>query len=70
MKRREFISLVASAAAWPFRAGAQQNTMRRVGVLVLGNPDPAPFIATLRDELHDLGYSDEQNLRWQWRRAQ
>jgi putative ABC transport system substrate-binding protein len=65
MKRREFITLVAGAAAWPFRVAAQQSTMRRVGVLVLGNPDPAPFIAALRDELHDLGYSDGQNIEFQ-----
>ncbi len=69
MKRRGFITLVACAAAWPFRAGAQQSSMRRVGVLVLGNPDPAPFIATLRDELHVLGYSEGQNVEFQVRSA-
>lgn len=38
-------------------------------MLVLGTPDPAPFIAALRDELHDLGYSDGQNVEFQVRSA-
>jgi ABC-type uncharacterized transport system substrate-binding protein len=65
MKRREFVTFVAAAAAWPFRAGAQRSGMRKVGVLVLGNPDPAPFIAALRDELRGLGYSEGQNVEFQ-----
>jgi len=69
MKRREFITLVGCAAAWPLRAGAQQSSMRRVGVVVLGNPDPTPFIAALRDELRDLGYSEGQNVEFQVRSA-
>ena len=34
-------------------------------MLVLGNPDPAPFVAALRDELHGLGYRDGQNVEFQ-----
>jgi putative tryptophan/tyrosine transport system substrate-binding protein len=60
MRRRDFITFLAGAVAWPFQAGAQQSSMRRVGILVLGNPDPAPFIAALRDELHMRGYSEGQ----------
>lgn len=66
MRRREFITLGAGAIAFlPLGVLAQQSSMRTIGVLVLGNPDPAPFIKGLREELRDLGYREGQDIRFE-----
>jgi putative ABC transport system substrate-binding protein len=67
MKRRDFITLLGSAAAWPITAQAQQaGLVRRVGVLMnfaanlpQGRAEIAAFIAALRQ----LGWNEGQNLR-------
>ena len=48
MRRREFITLVGGAAAWPMAARAQQNErVRRIGVLVASPADDAEWKARL-----------------------
>jgi putative ABC transport system substrate-binding protein len=65
MKRREFITLLGTAAAWPLAARAQQS-QRRVGVLLPGAADDPAMevrLATFLDELQQLGWTDGRNMR-------
>ena len=67
MRRREFITLVAGASAWPLASRAQQcDRMRRIGVLMaLAADDPAGqarFVAFVQ-ALQELGWSVGRNLR-------
>jgi putative tryptophan/tyrosine transport system substrate-binding protein len=67
MKRREFITLIGGAAAWPLAGQAQQGErVRRIGVLmsdVETDPDgQARFMAFVRS-LRGLGWVDGRNIR-------
>ena len=49
LRRREFITLLGSAAAaWPLDVRAQQSKVRRIGALLLGNADAESFRTELR----------------------
>jgi putative ABC transport system substrate-binding protein len=67
MRRRQFITLLGGAAAWPLAAHAQQASgMRRVGVLMTGvETDVAgqTYVAAFVQGLRDLGCIEGQNLR-------
>jgi putative ABC transport system substrate-binding protein len=67
MKRREFITLVGGAAAWPLAARAQQgDRVRRIGVLLPGVENAPPVKARLSafiQALADLGWTDGRNVR-------
>jgi putative ABC transport system substrate-binding protein len=71
MKRREFITLLGGAAVWPLEARAQQRErLRRIGVLLLGaegDPVDQSFIAAFRQGLQDLGWTEDRNLRIDYR---
>lgn len=56
--------------ALPLAAGAQQAKVHVIGILALGNPDPANFLAVIREELAKLGYIDGRNCRFEVRSAQ
>jgi len=73
MKRREFITLLGGAAAWPLAARAQQpERMRRIGVL-MGYPENdlegTAFFAAFREGLDRLGWVEDRNTRFDTRWA-
>jgi putative ABC transport system substrate-binding protein len=68
MRRREFITLLGSAAAaWPIAARAQQGEpARRVGILMNALPeDPVPqsYVAAFQQGMQELGWKIGRNLR-------
>src|SRR5260370_9355957 len=70
MRRREFITLLGGAAAWPLAARAQQPKVPTIGVLVIGNISPEEFWREFRQGLRDLGDIEGQNIRFEFRAAE
>src|SRR5215471_11751927 len=72
IKRREFITLLGGAAAWPLSARAQQSErMRRIGVLMNFAADDAEgqvrlaaFLQGLQETGWAVGRNVRINLRW------
>jgi len=67
MKRREFITLLGGAAAWPLAARAQQGErVRRIGVLAGGDENDPVYksrVSAFTQALADLGWTDGRNVR-------
>ena len=66
VKRRDFITLLGGAAAWPLAAGAQQGErVRRVGVLMnlaAEDPEAQTRLAAFHQGLQEAGWAVGRNL--------
>src|SRR5215470_15399112 len=71
MKRREFITLLGGAAAWPIAARAQQREhTRRIGVLMSASaddPDALAWISAFAQGLQERGWIIGSNVRIEYR---
>src|SRR6266446_4403053 len=72
-KRRQFISLLSCAAAWPLAARAHQpGDMQRIGVLMASaesDGEGQAYIAAFREGLQKLGWTEGRNIRIDYRWA-
>ena len=71
MTRRDFMTVLVSAAVYPTLAGAQQKEMPVIGLLNGSSPGPyAPFVAAFHQGLSEAGYVDGQNVAIEYRWAE
>jgi putative ABC transport system substrate-binding protein len=73
MRRREFITLLGGAAAWPLAARGQQPAqIRRVGMLIgyaENDPETQARLAAFRQAFEQLGWREGRSIRIDYRFA-
>jgi putative ABC transport system substrate-binding protein len=62
--RRQFITLLGGAAAWPLAARAQQGRLPVVGVLRPSAKDAEPFAEPFRRYMKAIGWEEGRNIRF------
>ena len=73
MKRREFITLIGGAAAWPLAARAQQGDRVQLLVAMMGgrnadtDPEGRAWFVAFRQALQELGWVEGRNFRSDYR---
>jgi putative ABC transport system substrate-binding protein len=67
MRRREFMTLIGGAAAWPIAVRAQQaERMRRIGIVTgisVDDPETKARVAAFLQEMQRLGWTEGHNVR-------
>jgi putative tryptophan/tyrosine transport system substrate-binding protein len=73
VRRRQFITLLGGAAAWPLAARAQQpNQLRRIGVVMAytdSDPNGQVQVEAFREQLQKLGWTERNNIQIDFRYA-
>ena len=71
MRRRDFVTLIGSAAAWPLAARAQQSAMPVIGLMGAGSAAAQSHLTSaFLQRLRELGWTEGRELRIEYRWAE
>jgi putative ABC transport system substrate-binding protein len=76
IRRRDFITLLGGATAWPLAAKAQQPAMPVIGILssgsigILSPRSPDPYSTAFHQGLGEIGYVEGRNVAIEYRWAE